>query len=341
MRNIRLVSQLRNSIAKAAALSLVLALSLILIGLVTDSVEAQTGTAVTAPSVEIVEDEDVGIWVQFTQSMIDFQRRVNAEVATHMRAIESGKDLGAFFLGLTIAFAYGVVHAFGPGHGKFIIVSYFLGREVKITRGVIMALQVAVVHVIAAIVIVWLADVVLKAGFGMGLSDVPGVRAGSFLIIAGIGIYMLYQAVRMSLGYETGRGGQGDNAGHGHTHGHSHGHSHGHGHGGGAEGSILAFAAGMVPCPGAVLIMLYAVANDMIYPGFVLVAAMSVGIGLSICSLGVGAILARQTAMRMMESSAGGSGVNVLRHTFNYAGATIVTLIGLVSFIAFLDVPLG
>lgn len=332
-----LVSHLRNLIAKAAALSLVLALSLFLIGLVADPSEAQTETAITAPNVEIIEDEDVGIWVRFTRTLIDFQRRVNAEVATHMRAIESGRDLGAYILGLTIAFAYGVVHAFGPGHGKFIIISYFMGREVKITRGIVMAAQVAVVHVIAAVVIVWLADIVLKAGFGLGLSDIPGVRAGSFLIIAGIGIYMLYQAVRLSLGYGTGNAGHGDNAGHGH----SHGHSHGHGHGGGKEGSILAFAAGMVPCPGAVLIMLYAVANDMIYSGFVLVAAMSVGIGLSICSLGVGAIVARRTAMRLMESSAGGSGVNALRHTFNYAGAIIVTLIGLVSFVAFLDVPLG
>ena len=339
MRKFGLVSKLRILIANAAALSLVLALSLFLTGLATDPVKAQTETAVTAPNVEIVGDEDLGVWVRFTQSLIDFQRRVNAEVATHMSAIESGSDFGAYFLGLTIAFAYGVVHAFGPGHGKFIIISYFMGREVKITRGIVMAAQVAIVHVIAAVVIVWLADIVLKAGFGLGLSDIPGVRAGSFLIIAGIGIYMLYQAARLSLGYGTGNAEHGDNAGHGHSHGHSH--SHGHGHGSGKEGSILAFAAGMVPCPGAVLIMLYAVANDMIYSGFVLVAAMSVGIGLSICSLGVGAIVARRTAMRLMESSTGGSGVNALRHTFNYTGAIIVTLIGLFSFVAFLDVPLG
>ena len=82
----------------------------------------------------------------------------------------------------------------------------------------------------------------------------------------------------------------------------------------------------MVPCPGAVLIMLYAVANDMIYPGFILVAAMSIGIGVTICGLGVGAILARQTATRLVESSVGGGGVNVMRHTLNFTGATIVTL---------------
>ena len=107
------------------------------------------------------------------------------------------------------------------------------------------------------------------------------------------------------------------------------------------EGGFLALAAGMVPCPGAVLIMLYAVANDMIVPGFLLVAAMSLGIGLSICVFGVGAILARQTAMRVLEGSEGSRGVNVVRNTLNYAGATFVTLIGLVSFVAFLEVPLG
>ena len=107
------------------------------------------------------------------------------------------------------------------------------------------------------------------------------------------------------------------------------------------EGGILALAAGMVPCPGAVLIMLYAVANDMIYPGFLLVASMSLGIGLSICALGVGAILARQAAIRVMEHSDSSRGLSVLRHTLNYAGATFVTLVGLVSFIAFIDVPLG
>ena len=243
--------------------SILLSVFILLLMLVVPvSTEAQT--TVTAPNVEFVEDEDVSFFARFSDYLIDFQRRANAEVATHMNAIQSGQDLGAFFLGLAIAFAYGVIHAFGPGHGKFIIVSYFLGREVRITRGIIMAAQVAIVHVIAAVVIVWLADSLLKAGFGIGLSEVPGVRAGSFLIIVGIGIYMLYQAIQTSLHASN-------NEGNSHGDNHGHGHSHGHGHGGNVEGGLLAFAAGVVPCPGAVLIMLYAVANDMIYPGFILV----------------------------------------------------------------------
>ena len=305
-----------------------------------------------------------------TRIVLELQRRANAEVALHMNAIERGDDLGAFLFGLAIAFAYGVVHAFGPGHGKFVIVSYFLGRESRVVRGVAMAIQIAVVHVIAAVVVVWLADAVLRSGFGIGLADVPGVRAGSFLIIVAVGVYMLYRAVRISRSagaegegghahhdaheprhdHAHGHGhadGHGHSHGHahrhhaGHAHGHSHFHGHGHHHGGRVEGGFLALAAGMVPCPGAVLIMLYAVANDMIVPGFLLVAAMSLGIGLSICVIGIGAILARQTAMRMLEASGGSRGVNALRNTLNYAGATFVTVIGLVSFVAFLDVPLS
>ncbi|MDE0392503.1 MAG: hypothetical protein OXI57_10590 [Rhodospirillales bacterium] len=304
---------------------------------------SQADDAAAVPvAVEIVE-EDGGFFESVGDVLTDFQRRANAEVAFHMNAIERGENLGAFLLALAVAFAYGAVHALGPGHGKFVVVSYFLGREARVVRGVVMAIQIAIVHVIAAVVIVWLADLVLRGGFGLGLSDVPGVRAASFLIIVGIGLYMLYRAVRASLGRRP----HGHDHGHGHHdhgnhhHHHDHGHRHrDHSHGSKAEGGILALAAGMVPCPGAVLIMLYAVANDMIVPGSLLVAAMSLGIGSSICVLGVSAILARQAAMRVMERSGGGR-ATTFRHGMNYAGAALVTLVGLVSFIAFLDTPLG
>ncbi len=329
------------------------------LGILAIVVCAATGTVdadeTTLPAVEMTT-ENSGLWTRWTDAVVAFQRRANIEVARHMNAIDSGQSPGAFLLGLAIAFVYGVLHAVGPGHGKFIIVSYFLGRDARVGRGIVMAIQVAIVHVIAAIVIVWLADITLQSGFGIGLAEVPGVRAASFLIIAGIGLTMLYQAFRAALGYidpsEVGHGHSHAEEGHAmdredarrEEHGHSHHENHGHGHAtetSRVESGMMAVAAGIVPCPGAVLIMLYAVANDMIYPGFLLVAAMSLGIGLTICSLGVGAIIARQTALRLVESDGAGSrGALLVRHGFNVGGAIIVTLIGLVSFVAFLDVPI-
>ena len=262
-------------------------------------------------------------------SLIEFQYQVNTEIAIRMKALETGGSFTALLFALGGAFLYGMAHALGPGHGKFVIVSYFMGREVHVLRGLIMALQMAVVHVIAAVVIVWIADVVLKASLGIGLAEVPGVRAGSFLIIAVIGLYMLYQAVRISLGHT-------DTHQNYANHNHAHEHSHHHGHSHTTEGGLVAMAVGMVPCPGAILVMLFAVANDMIYPGFMLVAAMSAGIGLTIAVLGVGTILARQLVTRIIKDSRGGLAVARFRTVTSYTGALLVTAIGTASFFAFL-----
>ena len=262
-------------------------------------------------------------------SLIEFQYQVNTEIAIRMKALETGGSFTALLFALGGAFLYGMAHALGPGHGKFVIVSYFMGREVHMLRGLIMALQMAVVHVIAAVVIVWIADVVLKASLGIGLAEVPGVRAGSFLIIAVIGLYMLYQAVRISLGHT-------DTHQIYANHNHAHEHSHHHGHSHTTEGGLVAMAVGMVPCPGAILVMLFAVANDMIYPGFMLVAAMSAGIGLTIAVLGVVTILARQLVTRIIKDSRGGLAVARFRTVTNYTGALLVTAIGTASFFAFL-----
>jgi ABC-type nickel/cobalt efflux system permease component RcnA len=197
-----------------------------------------------------------------------------------------------------------------------------------------MAVQMAVVHVIAAVVIVWVADILLKTSLGIGLADVPGIRAGSFLIIAGIGVYMLYQAVRGSRGHTHTHNHTHDHNHHHHHHGHSHDHPHSASHA--TEGGLVALAVGMVPCPGAVLVMLYAIANDMIYPGFLLVAAMSAGIGLTIAILGVATILLRQFATRFIENAGGGGAVARFRTLSNTIGALLVIVIGTTSFFAFL-----
>ena len=292
--------------------------------------------SVSAAALETGDGSGIALIDSAWHTLIEFQRQVNAGVAIHMRALETGNSFAAFFLGLGVAFLYGMVHALGPGHGKFVIMSYFMGREVYVLRGLVMAAQMAVVHVIAAVVIVWVADILLKTSLGIGLADVPGIRAGSFLIIAGIGVYMLYQAVRGSGGHTHTHTHTHDHNHHHHHHHHGHSHDHTHGASHATEGGLVALAVGMVPCPGAVLVMLYAIANDMIYPGFLLVAAMSAGIGLTIAILGVATILLRQFATRFIENSGGSVAVVRFRTLSNTIGALLVFVIGTVSFFAFL-----
>jgi hypothetical protein len=78
------------------------------------------------------------------RALVTFQREANRTIAHQMRAIRDGETALPLLIGIMLAFAYGVVHALGPGHGKVVVVSYFLSRDAQIMRGFMMGLQIAV-----------------------------------------------------------------------------------------------------------------------------------------------------------------------------------------------------
>jgi ABC-type nickel/cobalt efflux system permease component RcnA len=100
---------------------------------------------------------------------------------------------------------------------------------------------------------------------------------------------------------------------HGHAHGHSHAHDHGHGHHHGPGGhthappedlsmrSLLAVgaAAGIIPCPSALVLLLGAIALDRVGYGLVLVLAFSVGLAGLLSLIGLLVIYARRFIERL------------------------------------------
>jgi nickel/cobalt exporter len=220
------------------------------------------------------------------RALLAFQRESNRLIAQHMKAIRDGQTSTPLLIGMLLAFAYGVVHALGPGHGKVVVASYFLGRDAQIGRGLMMGLQIAIFHVLSAIVVVALADLVLRQAFGSAPAEVAGVRLTSYGLIALIGATMLFQAIRRSRLRRAGIEGGHDCCGH--DHGHSD-HAHGHDSLGGRrmQEGALSFGVGLVPCTGAVLILLYALANDILLPGLLLVVAIAAGMAITMGALGV------------------------------------------------------
>jgi ABC-type nickel/cobalt efflux system permease component RcnA len=206
-----------------------------------------------------------------------------------------------------------VLHAAGPGHGKTVVVSYFLAREARIARGLRMGVQIAFFHVISAIVIVSLADLLLRRSFGGMPGEIPGVRIASYGSILLIGLIMLFQAVRRAF---TG--------GHGHHHHHHHHDGCAHGHG--AHQGILAFGVGLIPCTGAVLVMLYALANDIVLAGAAMVAAIGVGMAATMAGLGLFAVVARRFVTRLfVRHEAHESRLGLI---LEIGGALAITLLG-------------
>ena len=56
----------------------------------------------------------------------DYQRRIRQSLSTSLRDIKSGSESLALWTLVAVCFGYGVVHTLGPGHGKAVVVAYFL-----------------------------------------------------------------------------------------------------------------------------------------------------------------------------------------------------------------------
>ncbi|HZA68035.1 MAG TPA: hypothetical protein VE592_13865 [Geminicoccaceae bacterium] len=255
------------------------------------------------------------------RALLTFQREANRTIASQMRAIRAGDTSVPLLIGIGLAFIYGVVHALGPGHGKLVVVSYFLSREARIGRGLLMGLQIATFHVLSAMVVVALADLLLRQAFGGPPAEVAGLRLASYGLIGLIGVVMLFQAVRRSRLRRAGVEVSHACCGHAPAD---------HQAPGGAperaEQGALSLGVGLVPCTGAVLILLYAMANDILFAGMLLVTAIAAGMAITMGALGILSVVARRTVARRV--GAGGNGQGRLAVAMDYAGALAITALG-------------
>lgn len=266
------------------------------------------------------------------REMFQLQARMNKALAGQMRAIRDGQGLtaiaGSLAVGMGLAFLYGALHVAGPGHGKAVIVSYFLGREARLSRGLWLGLQIAATHVVAAIVLVWVADVALRQAFGGAPAELRAVQAVSYGAIIAIGLHMLWQAIRRLRGQSV--------AAHCDHHGHDHSHHHGPAHADDPEHrreharqGVLSFAVGLVPCTGATLVMLYALANGIVYAGIIMVLAIGLGMAAAMAIIGIATILARRAALARLADKPTGAGHWAAAGLQTAAGLAIILLGGL------------
>jgi ABC-type nickel/cobalt efflux system permease component RcnA len=260
----------------------------------------------------LVEGGRPSLFVEIGRVVLRIQRDLNREIGRHMRAVRDGDSRWVLVTGLAFAFLYGVLHALGPGHGKFVVASYFISRQARIWRGLLMGVQIAVTHVVSALGLLWLADVSLKTVLGGSPTGMRGVQLVSYGTTAAIGLFMLVRAVRRSVRRQDVHVRSGD-------------HHHGHGD---KQLGLVSFGVGLVPCTGALLVMLFALANDMVLTGTVMVAAIAAGMAVTMSVLGVLSILARGA---LLSRAASADRIHsTLPVVLEYAGALIILIVSVV-----------
>jgi len=218
----------------------------------------------------------------------DYQRRIQRSLSSSLQDIQSGHGSVALWAMLAVCFGYGVVHTLGPGHGKAVVVAYFLDstKPRAWIEGIFAGGWIAFTHTLAALLLAAGLKAFASVGLFGALREVRNVEIISYVLILLIGFWRLWAGI-------TGRL-------HEHVHGddhHHHDHDHHH-HGKPAQrtlaGWLLLTAAGIAPCAGALVMILLSVALGVIWAGVVGVIAIALGMAITLAAIGMASMVAHR-----------------------------------------------
>ncbi|GHC44432.1 nickel/cobalt transporter [Neogemmobacter tilapiae] len=251
---------------------------------------------------------------------IDAQREVQDHLARAVRRLRGG-EAGALAGLLSLCFAYGFLHAVGPGHGKALIGGYGMARRVRLAPLAALALVSSLAQSLFAILLVY--AFVLLFGWTRaqveGLSDqwlLPASQAAILLI----GLWLVWRGFRHWRPAAA--------PVHDHHHHHDHDHAHcDHAHGptpaqmenlsGPKDAILLVASIAIRPCSGALFLLIITWSLGLAAAGILGTLAMGLGtasVTIAVAALSFwareGALLSlperlAQTALPLIEMTAG------------------------------------
>ncbi|MCU0910951.1 MAG: hypothetical protein MUE98_06285 [Rhodobacteraceae bacterium] len=228
------------------------------------------------------------------------QREVQNTMAGGLRALRGGEP-GALAALMGLCFAYGVVHAAGPGHGKVVIGGYAAASRVRPLRAALIALAASLAQATTAVALVYAGVLV----FGWTRDETAGAADAwlapvSHAAIGAVGLWLVWRgARRMWRQRAAGRvNGAHDQHHSHHRHDHHHDHDHdgcGHNHGPSLdeiaaattwrETALLVSGVALRPCAGALFLL--ALTWGMAIPLAGILGAYAMGLGVAAVTVGV------------------------------------------------------
>ena len=201
---------------------------------------------------------------------------------------------GMLLFSLLVAAFWGAAHALTPGHGKAMVAAYLVGTRGRPRHAFMLGGTVTVAHT-AGVFAIGFVTLALSQ-FVVPEQLYPWLTLASGLLVVAVGAGVLRQRLRLRHGHH--------NHHHHHHHGdHHHGEHHEHDHDDDAltsKGILgVGLAAGLLPCPSALVVLLSAIALHRVGLGLALIVAFSIGLAATITAIGLVAVLARQAFGRL------------------------------------------
>jgi nickel/cobalt transporter (NicO) family protein len=260
----------------------------------------------------------------------------------------SKSDGRAAYTLLGISFLYGIFHAAGPGHGKAVISSYLVANDETWRRGIVLSFASAILQAFTAIALVGIAAVLLGATAKAMGNTVRVIEIVSYGLIVIIGLRLLWVKGRAFLKLLRAETHEHDAHNHTHHHGHSHDHAHGHDHhhDHGDEASAWSHAhapepreltgqhwlrhglsaivaVGLRPCSGAIIVLVFALAQGLFWVGVASTFLMGLGTAITVAAIATLAVGARGLAGRFAKAKPG-AGMIIIRGLETAAALVII-----------------
>ena len=279
------------------------------------------------------------------------QSAANRQMASAVKDLKTGNAAHATLVLVMISFLYGVLHAAGPGHGKAVISSYVLANEETVRRGIALSFLAALFQALSAIVFVGILAIVLNQTSMQMRKTEALVETLSWGLVAAVGAWLLYKQFKAT--WPTAKPAQ---AGHAHHHDHVHDHGH-HDHGHHDHGPNcncghshmpapqdlqgawswrkalpLAMSVGIRPCTGALLLLIFAMSQGLLWAGILGTFAMALGTAITVSILAALAVYSRDFAERL--SGEDSPWAYRIHTAAGFAGAALVFVMGAAFFLA-------
>lgn len=286
----------------------------------------------------------LGAWILGQESA--FYRLLTGAVrATRANA---GAGLGL----VALSFGYGIFHAAGPGHGKAVITSYLVSNEVALRRGLAIALLAALLQGVVATGLVGIAAFVFNATAPRMTAAAETLELASYGGIVALGLALVWRKGRALVAvlrpdpvsaFVLASAGPGfvpalpatnrfsaDDGSAAHVHGPACGHVHmpdpdalSAARFDWKAAGITVLTAGARPCSGAILVLVFSLAQGIFVAGVAATFAMALGTALTTGALATAAVLAKDVAVKL-SGAATGRAVVIGRLVELIAGACVL-----------------
>ena len=297
--------------------------------------------------------EDPVLWAR------ERQQSFYGQMSGALRNMKSGSALAAAWTLMLLSFGYGVFHAAGPGHGKAVISAWLLATENELRRGIAISAMSAVIQALTAILIVS-ALLLLVASASAKARDVAGfLESASYGLIGLMGLYLIWTAFRSRKTrpapahagrdamhrvsdlhhFDSFQPKQTVQLPHEHVHGPDCGCGHAHlpeardlrGDWSFARAFSLAFAVGIRPCTGAILVLIFANALGLYWAGIAATFAMALGTFITVSAIAAIAVYSKKLATRYARQD--DRWISWLNFGLRLGGGLVIAFLGAILFL--------